>query len=69
MNILWQHPNLTWITPLTTQGAYPIAKTCNLWDWDNIVWGKVRRLVFNLHFEAKVFAVLMRKLLPRKENL
>jgi len=48
MNILWQHPNSTWITPLTTQGAYPIAKTCDLWDWDNIVWGKVRRLVFNL---------------------
>jgi len=35
--------------PLTTVGAYgAIASPSHNWDWDSIIWGKVRRLVFNL---------------------
>jgi len=50
MDILWQHPNSEWV-PLThcdrlrcESIEYVMAK----WDWDKLIWGKVRRLVFNL---------------------
>ncbi|TGO03051.1 hypothetical protein PN36_13860 [Candidatus Thiomargarita nelsonii] len=73
MDILWQYPNPEWV-PVSHLGSLryeSIESVMARWDWDKLCfhWGKVRQLVFNLHFEAKVFAVLMRKLLPRKENL
>jgi len=50
MDILWQHPNSeqrssTHCDKLRCESIeFVIAK----WDWDKLVWGKVRRLVFNL---------------------
>jgi len=71
MNILWQHPNPEWVSVshLDNLRYESIDVVMARWDWDKLIWGKVRRLVSS----AKVFAVLMRKLLPRiqfaKENL
>ncbi len=50
MNILWQHPNSEWV-PLThcdKLRCESIEFVMAKWDWDKLVWGKVRRLVFNL---------------------
>jgi len=50
MNILWQHPNPEWI-PVSHLGRYryeSIESVMAKWDWDKLIWGKVRRLVFNL---------------------
>ncbi|OAD21818.1 hypothetical protein THIOM_002412 [Candidatus Thiomargarita nelsonii] len=58
MNILWQYPypdcvfkshgstlNKTYSDSLRHESVeFVMAK----WDWDKLVWGKVRRLVFNL---------------------
>jgi len=59
MNILWQYPYPDWVFQSPHGGT--LSKTCSdmlvrrdlksvlaMLDWDKIVWGKVRRLVFNL---------------------
>ncbi|TGO02745.1 hypothetical protein PN36_19875 [Candidatus Thiomargarita nelsonii] len=50
MNILWQHPNPDWV-PVSHLGELryeSIDVVMARWDWDKLVWGKVRRFVFNL---------------------
>jgi len=50
MNILWPHLNPEWI-PVSHLGRHryeSIESVMAKWDWDKLIWGKVRRLVFNL---------------------
>jgi len=58
MNILWQYPHPDWVfqshgsTLSKTYSDTLVHKDLNsvlaMLDWDRLVWGKVRRLVFNL---------------------
>jgi len=58
MNILWQYPHPEWVfqshgsTLPKTYSDTLVRKDLNsvlaMLDWDKIIWGKVRRLVFNL---------------------
>jgi len=58
MNILWQYPYPDWVFKShgsTLNKTYSdslrhesVEFVMAKWDWDKLVWGKVRRLVFNL---------------------
>ncbi|TGO02041.1 hypothetical protein PN36_31365 [Candidatus Thiomargarita nelsonii] len=50
MSILWQYPNPEWV-PVShcDKPRYEsIESVMARWDWDKLIWGKVRQLVFNL---------------------
>jgi len=50
MSILWQYPNPEWV-PVShcDKPRYEsIESVMSRWDWDKLIWGKVRQLVFNL---------------------
>jgi len=58
MNILWQYPYPDWVfqshgstlpkTYSDTLVRKDLKSVLAMFDWDKLVWGKVRRLVFNL---------------------
>jgi len=54
MSTIWKYQSAGFAPNLDTMGAYKNIMSCNIhvrcesWDWNGIIWKKVRKIVFNL---------------------